>query len=131
LSHEIIEEFVVRQNEEKPFDDLMDLVDQIIPFDMAHNAEPAACDLLLEVERLGSILDYVDEKNYERVCLYLLGNARYTPEPEDSEILKLVVNIYRKLNKYPEAVAVALQLDDAPLAQEILNSCEDRYVITI
>ncbi len=39
LSGEISKEFVQRQTDEKPVDDLMRLVDEIIPFDMQHNAE--------------------------------------------------------------------------------------------
>jgi hypothetical protein len=39
---------------------------------MQHNAEPEACDLLMEVNRLDKIVDYVDESNYVRVCLYLV-----------------------------------------------------------
>ena len=43
--------------------------------DMTHNAEPEACDLLLEVDQLGDIVKYVDENNYSRVCLYLVRNS--------------------------------------------------------
>lgn len=39
---------------------------------MQHNAEPEACDLLMEVNRLDKIVDYVDETNYVRVVLYLV-----------------------------------------------------------
>lgn len=39
---------------------------------MQHNAEPEACDLLMEVNRLDKIVDFVDEANYVRVVLYLV-----------------------------------------------------------
>ena len=51
---------------------LMELVKEIVPFNMQHNAECEACDLLMEVERLDSLEDYVDEQVHERVCLYLV-----------------------------------------------------------
>jgi 26S proteasome regulatory subunit N1 len=38
---------------------------------MAHNAEAEACDLLMEIERLDLLEQYVDESAYPRVCLYL------------------------------------------------------------
>lgn len=40
---------------------------------MAHNAEGEACDLLMEIERLDLLEEYVDEDMYDRVCLYLIG----------------------------------------------------------
>lgn len=39
---------------------------------MQHNAEPEACDLLMEVNKLDKIVEYIDENNYHRVCLYLV-----------------------------------------------------------
>lgn len=44
---------------DKPVNDLMKLVDEIIPFNMKHNAEHEACDLLLEVEKIEKILSYI------------------------------------------------------------------------
>lgn len=47
------------------------LARQIVPYNMAHNAEAEACDLLMEIERLDLLEEYVDENIYQRVCLYL------------------------------------------------------------
>lgn len=71
LSGEIATEYSQRQEENKPVDDLLALVDEIVPFDMKHNAEHEACDLLVEVEKLDKILPHIDDTNYSRVCLYL------------------------------------------------------------
>jgi 26S proteasome regulatory subunit N1 len=49
LAGEIGAEWSERVEAEKPTDDLLTLVQQIVPFHMAHNAEPEAVDLLLEV----------------------------------------------------------------------------------
>lgn len=59
------------ENEEEIRDNLILLTKQIIPYNMAHNAEAEACDLLMEIERLDLLNDYVDEDVYQRVCLYL------------------------------------------------------------
>ena len=50
---------------------LLKMVKDIVPYHMAHNAEAEACDLLMEIERLDMLHDYVDDSAYTRVCLYL------------------------------------------------------------
>lgn len=55
LAGEIAAEYKLRaadSDDKPPVDDLMQLVQQIVPYHMSHNAEPEAVDLLLEVERL-------------------------------------------------------------------------------
>jgi 26S proteasome regulatory subunit N1 len=42
------------------FEDLLPLVRDIVPFHMAHNAEPEAVDLLIETERLDLLLEHCD-----------------------------------------------------------------------
>eukprot|EP01102_Stenamoeba_stenopodia_P019910 TRINITY_DN7614_c0_g2_i2.p1 TRINITY_DN7614_c0_g2~~TRINITY_DN7614_c0_g2_i2.p1 ORF type:complete len:698 (-),score=106.83 TRINITY_DN7614_c0_g2_i2:73-2166(-) len=92
---------------------------------MTHNAEPDACDLLMEVERLPEIIAHVDDKNFSRVCLYLLGCANYVPEPEDTETMKTVLKIYQKMNQTSDAIRVAIALNDTEAIQEIFNSTPD------
>jgi hypothetical protein len=50
---------------------LLTISKEIVPYHMAHNAEAEACDLLMEIEHLDLLSDYVDELAYPRVCLYL------------------------------------------------------------
>ena len=77
MSGEIQAEYAERvkggeEDMEIDVDQLMELVKEIVPFNMQHNAECEACDLLMEVERLHTLEEYVDEQVYERVCLYLV-----------------------------------------------------------
>jgi 26S proteasome regulatory subunit N1 len=51
---------------------LLLLVRDIVRHNMSHNAEVEACDLLTEIERLDLLLEYVEEADHGRVCLYLL-----------------------------------------------------------
>lgn len=125
LAGEIGEEFEIRKSAEKPVDDLLNLVSYIIPFYMSHNAEPDACDLLMEVEKLPTIIDHVDDKNYTRVSLYLLSCARYLPEPEDTETMRTVLHIYRKMNQPTDALRVAILLNDDAAVKDIFESCDD------
>jgi len=42
-------------------DQLLKLVMQIVPSQMKHHAEAEACDLLMEVEKLNVLKDFVDQ----------------------------------------------------------------------
>jgi 26S proteasome regulatory subunit N1 len=61
------------------------MVDVIVPFNVAHNSEAEAVDLLIEVQRLKKVLDLdsIDEKNYRRVCMYLIKTADFMSDPDD------------------------------------------------
>lgn len=106
-------------------DQLMKLVTQIVPSQMRHHAEAEACDLLMEVERLDILIENVDQAAYNRVCLYLTSCVPYVPEPENTNLLKTALNIFRKFDRYPQAMRLALQLNDPLLVTDIFNDCED------
>ncbi|XP_015599500.1 26S proteasome non-ATPase regulatory subunit 2 [Cephus cinctus] len=107
---------------------LIALVHEIIPYNMAHNAETEACDLLMEIERLDLLEQYVDESAYQRVCLYLTSCVPYVADPENSTLLHAASKLYRKFNQYPQALRLAMQLNDLPLIEEIFTSCTDLAV---
>ena len=52
----------------------------------------------------------------------------YVPEPENSALLKCSLNIFRKFNRYPEALRLALMLNDVELVENIFTSCKDMCV---
>ena len=70
---------------DEPFQDLLNMVESVVPFHVTHNAEAEAIDLLIEVQRLKFLLtlDSIDENNYQRICLYLIKAADYMVDPED------------------------------------------------
>jgi len=136
LSGEISQEYNKRQSEgqqntesssEKASLDLLMLIDKIVPFDIEHNAEHEACDLLMEVELLSNILPYVEESNYRRICLYLTNCANYLPEPEDRQTLKVVIDIYVKMGQWPDALRVSLRsnMNDVQSVKRIYDQCND------
>lgn len=53
-------------------EELLTLAKDIVAHNVKHNAEVEACDLLFEIERLDLLVDYVEEVDHARVCLYLL-----------------------------------------------------------
>ncbi|XP_078333665.1 26S proteasome non-ATPase regulatory subunit 2-like [Crassostrea virginica] len=104
---------------------LLRMTKEIVPYHMDHNAEAEACDLLMEIEKLDLLKNYVDENAYPRVCLYLTSCVPYVPDPENTTLLKTAVELYRKFNQYPQALRFAMQLNDIALIEEIFLSCKD------
>lgn len=51
----------------------------------------------------------------------------YVPEPENSALLRCALNIFRKFNRYPEALRLALMLNDVELVENIFTSCKDTW----
>jgi 26S proteasome regulatory subunit N1 len=119
------QEFQKRSEEGTPADDILELVDIIVPFNMHHNAEHEAIDLLMEVDKLNKVIDHVDDGNLERVCLYLKSCADYVPEPEDTHVLRVTLEIYKKLNRHPAALHMAIRLNDVNEIRAIYESCPD------
>lgn len=128
LAGEIGQEYQERTENHKPVDDLMTLVDEIVPFHIKSNAEADACDLLIEVEKLNKIIGYCDDTNFSRVCEYLLACAYYVPEPEDSQMLHVCFDIFKEKKQYPSALRVALRLNDRKLIEEVFYMCDDDAV---
>lgn len=105
--------------------DLMKLVDEIIPFNIEANAEPEACDLLMEVDRLTDILPFADDSNYVRIGLYLQNCASYLAEPDDTAVLQVACTMYRQVKQFPEAMRMALRLNEMDLITAIYEECDE------
>eukprot|EP00894_Picocystis_sp_ML_P000197 jgi/Pico_ML_1/50714/g1874.t2 len=75
----------------------------------------------LESLRLSKIVPHIDEGNYQRTCLYLLGCASYLQEPEDKLTLQVAYDGYLKVNKLPDAMRVALKLNNMDLIVKTFN----------
>jgi len=125
LAGEVVSQF---QDEEAQREVLIELAKQIVPSQMKHHAEAEACDLLMEIEQLDVLEQYVDDSAYNRVCLYLVSCVPFVPEPENTNLLKTALSIFRKFNQYPQAMRLALQLNDKSLVEDLFNSCPDPVV---
>nr|VDC95034.1 unnamed protein product [Brassica rapa] len=111
--------------EEAPIDDLMELVQQIVAFHMKHNAETEAVDLLMDVEDLDLLLEHVDKTNFKRTCNYLTSAAKYLPGPDDMLVLDISYMIYMKFEEYPNALQIALFIDNTQYVKQVFTSCAD------
>ena len=113
---------------DEPFVDLLNMVDVIVPFHISHNAEAEAIDLLIEVQRLEKLknLDSIDEKNYSRICLYLIKTADYMSDPDDlAEMLEIANHLFVRQEQYFDALRAALRSGNEDAIPELFSKCED------
>lgn len=115
LAGEVGEELQRREAEGGDAAPLLALVDQIVPYDMANNAEPDAIDLLLEVERIEDLPKYVDSGNALRAARYLEACAAYLPEPEDAAARRAAHAVHLRVGRRAAALRLALALGDREL----------------
>jgi len=104
---------------------VIELVKQIVSYNMIHNAEADACDLLMEIEQLGMLEDYVDENAYPRVFLYLQSCIPFIPDDEIKKLLKTGINLSLKFKQFINGMRLALILNETDLIKMIFNSCSD------
>ena len=91
---------------------------------MKNHEEPEAVDLLMEVESLDKLLQFISDSNFERVCLYLLSCAQYAADPEEMmKAFKTAYTIYMGQKKYPQALRVAQKINDINLIKEVMDTC--------
>ncbi|CAG8452976.1 18718_t:CDS:10 [Acaulospora morrowiae] len=122
LSTEIGQEYASRQENEMNSDDLMALGLEIVPFFLKHNAEADAVDLLLELEAIDKLPQFVDKDTYARVCLYMVSCVNLLAPPDDIAFLRTAHEIYRLQDKFTEAVTLAIRLGDHDLIRDDFNA---------
>lgn len=122
LSGDIAAEWASRAETEEPTEDLLPLIENILQFNMAHNGEAEACDLLLEVEQLAMLHPFVEKANCDRVCQYLIASAGYAPEGEDVVILRAVMDMYKAHGFEPQAMVAAMKLGDIEAVSAIYSA---------
>ena len=112
LAGDISNEYVKRLDEGKQFDDLLELVNVIVPYLIRQHSENEAIDILLEIEKLDSIMDLVNESNYKRICLYLMSSSNYAADSEEmTSILEITYNIYTKFKQHANALRIAIKMN--------------------
>ncbi|GAA5839665.1 hypothetical protein JCM5353_003335 [Sporobolomyces roseus] len=118
LAAEIGEEYNVRQEQSGSTDDLLSLGLRLVPFLLSHNGEADAVDLLLELEAIREIIPFVDSNTFPRVCLYMVSCVSLLPPPDDVEFLKTARELYRKHQRYTEALNLSIRLQDQEAIKE-------------
>jgi 26S proteasome regulatory subunit N1 len=57
--------------------------------------------------------------------LFYFSCVPYVPDPENTTLLQAALRLFRRFNQYPQALRVAMQLNDIHLIEEIFTSCND------
>jgi 26S proteasome regulatory subunit N1 len=126
LAGDISNEYIKRLDEGKPFEDLLDLVNVIVPHLIQLHSENEAIDILLEVEKLDAIMDLVNENNYKRICLYLMASSNYAADTEEQRsILEITYNIYTKFRQHANALRVAIKMNNELFIKQTFFNCDD------
>lgn len=107
---------------------LVSLSLKIAPFFLRHNAEADAVDLLLEVECIDRLPEFVDDNTYARVCLYMVSCVPLLAPPDDSSFLHTAYLIYLAHAKLTQALVLAMKLDDQLLIRQVFGSTTDALV---
>ncbi|WFD33153.1 proteasome regulatory particle base subunit [Malassezia sp. CBS 17886] len=117
LCTELGEEYNARTEKEEDTAELLELALLVAQFSLSHNAEVDAVDLLLELEAVEQLPQFVDRDTFERVCLYLVSCVNLLVPPDDVLFLRTAHEIYRKHHRYFEALVIAVRLADAALVR--------------
>lgn len=115
LALEIGQDYQRRLTDDVDYQDLIDLARTLVPYFLSHNAEADAVDLLSELEIIEEIPQYLDENTYPRVCLYMVSMVNLLTYPEDQQFLRTAHDIYKQYEKLPQAMVLAIRLNDIDL----------------
>lgn len=89
------------------------MVNIIVPYFVLNNAEHDAIDLLLIVDKLENITQYVTYENFAKVHMYLSAVCGYsTDQDELVKILTILYDLALSLSEYTIALRMAIKLDD-------------------
>ncbi|VEU23509.1 DEKNAAC104748 [Brettanomyces naardenensis] len=109
-------------------EELIELSMIIVEYFIKHNAETEAVDLLLEIEQIEKLPQHVDKDTYERVCNYMVACVPLLAPPDDLAFLNTAYTIYLSNNQLPQALTIAIRLDDYSLVRAVFNATDDTLV---
>lgn len=105
------------------------LVQQILPSLFKHGHDINAIDLLLEIERLDLLLNFIDSSNYNRLFIYLQSSLCYASDSiEFNSILNTLYTISMSRGDHVNSLKVALRMNDYAKMSQVLESCQDPLV---
>ncbi|KAH8602015.1 armadillo-type protein [Bisporella sp. PMI_857] len=125
LALELGEVYSKRLTADEPYQDLIDLALLLVPLYLKSNAEADAVDLMSELEIIEEIPKFLDKDTFPRVCLYMVSMVNLLTYPEDQQFLRTAHNIYKQYNQLPQAIVLAIRLNDLELIKEDFNATND------
>lgn len=115
-------------SDDKYISELVELSLKIVQYFLKHNAEGDAVDLLLEVEQIEKLIEFVDDSTFSRVCLYMVSCVPYLAPPDDISFLSTAYSIYLQNNQLTQALTLAIKLDDENLIKQVFESTNDELI---
>ncbi|SCV99505.1 LAFE_0A04632g1_1 [Lachancea fermentati] len=109
-------------------EDLIQLSLEIVPYFLKHNGEADAVDLLLEIESIEKLPQFVDENTFQRVCQYMVACVPLLPPPDDVFFLQTAYSIYLRESQLTEALALAIRLGDETLIRSVFDATSDKVM---
>lgn len=125
LESEVVDQWSICQ---KSSTTLMPLVQDIVKYDCQFHAELQACDLLMEIDKLEILPQYIQKDTYPRICLYLASCSRYVDDIEAAKILELVAGQHLKFEEYAKALILYFQMRNVKMIKKVFELCKDQYV---
>ncbi|MCJ1275674.1 proteasome regulatory particle base subunit [Puttea exsequens] len=125
LALEIGQDYQRKMTDDEDAQDMIELSKLLVPYFLSHNAEADAVDLLSELERIQEIPQYLDENTYARVCLYMVSMVNLLTYPEDQQFLRTAHDVYKQYKKLPQAMVLAIRLNDLELIRNDFESTTD------
>ena len=92
LASDLGREYEIRMENGQPEDELLAIVDKIVPYFVKNNAEHDAIDLLLIVDKLEDVKSYVNDQNFSKVYMYLSAVCGYSSDQD--ELIKILTILY-------------------------------------
>ncbi|CCH60119.1 hypothetical protein TBLA_0C03150 [Henningerozyma blattae CBS 6284] len=111
-----------------PKETILQLSLEIVPYFLKHNGEADAVDLLLEIEAIDKLPQFVDENTFQRVCQYMIACVPLLPPPEDVAFLQTAYSIYLSESKLTEALTLAIRLGDESLIRSVFDATSDAVI---
>ncbi|CDO94704.1 unnamed protein product [Kluyveromyces dobzhanskii CBS 2104] len=105
--------------------DLVSLSLQIVPYFLKHNGEADAVDLLLEIEAIEKLPQFVDDTIFTRVCQYMVACVPLLAHPDDVSFLQTAFSIYLSHNELTEALNLAIRIGDESLIRSVFDATAD------
>ncbi|CAN3484646.1 26S proteasome regulatory subunit Rpn1p [Diutina catenulata] len=128
LALEIGESYQEQLGDDGYIDKLVQLALEIVPFFLASNADADAVDLLLEIEHIERLPEFVDESTFARVCLYVVSCVPLLAPPEDVAFLTTAYRIYIAHRQLTQALTLAVKLGDDDKIHEVFAATDDELV---
>ena len=126
LAGDLAAEFLDRLESGGDIEVVHRLAAKAMPFLFKSGSEIDAVDLLLEVERLDLLVNFISLDNFDRIYNYLAASLQYTADNVEYEtMLRTLFEISVKIGKWGSALRVAIRGNSLERIKQVFEQCKD------